>query len=172
MASQTTVISADMQRILATWAAKTVMTSEQLSQHLAVVQQSERTWLKDNLEPPRGWNIWIGSYSGIQWRDLALFQHQGALTVPSVDNNAATEHNLELTMIGMGQLLFLVINSTWQRIWDILDHLSTPGGVGLSRIWPIAEPTINWPRPFVFTDAEAQYFTTYLARVLEQPAKP
>jgi hypothetical protein len=159
-----------MQRILATWAAKTVMTSEQVNKGKAVVQQPERTWLKRTLEPPRGWHVWIGSYSGIQWRDLAIFQHQGKLTVPSIDNDAPTEHNLELTMIGVGQLLFLVINSTWPRIWDILNSLGTPGGAGLSRIWPTVEPTITWPRAFVFTDSAAEYFTTYLARVLDQPA--
>jgi hypothetical protein len=166
---QPTTIDADMQRILASWAAKTVMTSEQVNKDKAVVQQHERTWLKDKLEPPPGWHIWIGSYSGMQWRDLAIFQHQGGLTVPSTDISGSTEHNLELTMIGAGQLLFLVINSTWQRIWDILEGLGTPGGVGLARIWPITDAAIRWPRPLVLTDAEAEYFTTYLARVLDQP---
>ena len=172
MTGQLTTINPTMQRILATWAAKTVMTSEQIDPKKAVVHQSERTWLKDNLEPPRGWHIWVGSYSGTRWRDLAIFQHQGRLTVPSVDNGAPTEHNLELTMIGVGRLLFLVINSTWPRIWDILDGLGTPGGIGLSRIWPVSASAISWPRPMVLTDAEAEYFTTYIARVLEQPAKP
>jgi hypothetical protein len=74
-------------------------------------------------------------------------------------------------MIGAGQLLFLVINSTWQRIWDILDSLGTPGGTGLVRIWPISDAVVHWPRPIVLTDAEAEYFTTYLARVLDQPVQ-
>ena len=164
------LINTDMQRILATSAAKTVMTAEHINRGKAVVKQADRTLLKDNLVPPPGWHVWIGSYSGVLWRDLGIFQHTGKLEIPSVDNSGTIEHNLELTLIGAGQLIFLVINSSWQRIWDILNGLGNPGGGGLERIWPIIEPTISWPRPHVLTDVEAEYFTNYLARVLEQPA--
>jgi hypothetical protein len=170
MANRTVNLGNEMQKTLATWATKTVMTSEQINADEAVVQQHERTWLKENLEPPRGWHVWIGSYSGLSWCDLGIFQHKGKLAAPSIDNGVLAEHNLELTMIGLGQVLFLVINSTWQHIWDILDSLGSPGGAGLKRIWPIADIEVPWPRAHYLTDIEANYFTTYLARILEQPA--
>jgi hypothetical protein len=165
-------INVNMQRILATWAAKTAMTAEQIHADKGVIQQSERTWLKDDLSPPNGWNIWIGSYGGSALRDLGIFQHMGRLEVSSVDKNAPTEHNLQLTMIGMRHLLFLILNSSWPNVWDILDSLGSPNSVDLARIWPIREPTVLWPRSLYLLDPAVEYFTTYLARVLDQPVQP
>jgi hypothetical protein len=145
------------------------MTCEQIDATKAVVHQSERTWLMQNLAPPAGWNIWIGSYIGTDWRELGIYQHLGKLAVPTVNDGTMIEHNLQLTLIGMGHLLFLVINSSWSRIWDILDRMGSPNNLGLVRVWPIRVPTIVWPRPFALDDRDAQYFATYLARVLQQP---
>jgi hypothetical protein len=143
------------------WAAKIVMTAEQINPKGAVIHQTDRAWLKENLSPPVGWHVWIGTYSG----DLGIFQHPGKLEVPAINDATPAHHNLELTMIGIGKLMFLVINSSWQRIWDIVERLGTPSG--LCRIWPIDEQ-ISWPRWTILTDAEAEYFTTYLARILNQ----
>lgn len=158
-------INPQEQRLLATWAAKTVMTAEYVKPGKPVVHQAERTSLKDNLSPPAGWYIWLTSYSGNQWRDLGIFQHASELEIPAVDNTAATGHNLELTFIGIGQLMFLVMNSSWQHIRDILEGMGAPG---FNRIWPNPAATIQWPTA-ALTDVEAEYFTTYLARVLTQP---
>ncbi len=171
--SEELTINANMQRILATWAAKTAMVAEHIDPKNAAILQSERTWLKDNLTPPQqGWNIWIGSYGGLSLRALGMYQHLGKLTVPSVDKGASTEHNLHLCLIGMRHLLFLIISSSWPRIWDILDSLGSPNSVGLARIWPITEAAMAWPRPLFMLDPAVEYFTTYLARVMEQPVQP
>jgi hypothetical protein len=159
-------VTFEMRRILSTWAAKTVITAEHIDSSNAVIHQTDRSWLKDNRSPPPGWHVWIATYGGRNWRDLGLFQHLGKLEIPAVSNQAPAQHNLELTLMGLGHVILLVINSSWQRIWDILDGLSTPG---LVRIWPTSSAPVRWPTPHVLSDPEAEYFTTFLARVLEQP---
>jgi hypothetical protein len=132
----------------------------------SVIQQRERTHLMNNLTPPPGWHIWVASYGGTQWRELAIFQHQGALEIPSINGDTAP-HNLELTTIGIADLLFLAINSTWDRLWDVLENIVGESGAGFCRLWPPLHDTITWPRWTILTDEDARYFTTYLARVFE-----
>jgi hypothetical protein len=171
--SEEVSINAEMQQVLATWAAKTAMTAEQVDPANAAILQHERTWLKEHLSPPReGWNIWIGSYGGMSLRHLGIYQHLGKLAVPSVDKGTSTEHNLHLCLIGMRHLVFLIMSSSWPKVWDIFRSLGTPNGVGLARIWPITEANITWPRPLFMLDPAIEYFTTYMARVMEQPINP
>jgi hypothetical protein len=157
-------VTSDMQRVLATWAAKTVMTAEHVNRGKAVVQQAERTWLKDKLLPPAGWFIWAAPYSGTHWRDLGIFQHSGKLEIPAVSDGASTEHNLGLTFIGLGHLLFLIRHSTWPRLWDVLGS-PLPNA---HQIWPVGSNSIQWPAPYVLTDIETEHFTTYMTRVFNQ----
>jgi hypothetical protein len=163
-------VNPDMQRILATWAVKTAMTSEHVNRKQAVITQPERTWLKDNLIPPLGWYVWIAPYSGTNWRDLAIYQHMGKLEIPAIGDKTAAMHHLHFTILGLGHLMFLVFASNWERIWDILDRMWT--GAPVTRIWPPSTDSIPWPAPYVLSDFEAEYLTTFLARVLDQPVQP
>jgi hypothetical protein len=159
------IVNHTMQRIISTWATKTAMTAEHVDPDKSVIHQAERTWLKDNLLPPHGWHIWAVAYGASKWRDLGIFQHLGRLKIPSVDNCPSAQHNLELTMIGMGHLMLLVISSSWARIWDILPRIAPSH---IAQLWPLSGRDLSWPTPAVFSDAEAEYFTTYLSRVLDQ----
>jgi hypothetical protein len=161
-----------MQKILATWSAKTVMTAEQVHPNKVVILQHERTWLKDNLVPPAGWNVWIGTYEGLAWSELSIQQHAGKLRIPTVDNGKPAEHNLVFTIFGMRRLMLVVVSSTWPRMWDIIGSVGSPHGLCLSRIWPTTQATILWPRPIVLTDADAdQMAAAYLTDVAAQPVK-
>ena len=156
-------ISPSMQRTLATWAAKTAMTGEQIARDSAVIKQSQRTWLKERLEPPDGWVIWAAPYSGPEWRNLGLFQHNGRLELPPVNDGSAIQHSLGLTFIGLGHLLLQVFHTSWLGYWD---GVLTARHV--ARIWPLTGTTIQWPSPYVFTDIETKYFSTYMSRILDQ----
>lgn len=156
-------LSSPMQRTLATWAAKTAMTGEQIAKDNGVIRQDQRTWLKDHLEPPSDWVIWVAPYSGSQWRNLGLFMHAGKLET-TVNDGAPVEHSLGLTFIGMGHLLFLVFHTNWKGFWGRL----LTGVRHVERIWPLTGGTIEWPAPYTFTDFETEYFSTYMSRILDQ----
>jgi hypothetical protein len=167
IAGRSCALNLDMQHRLATWAVKTVMTAEHVNKGKSVIQQSGRTWLKDKLTPPAGWFVWAAPYSGANWRDLGIFQHSGKLEIPDIPSDTLAHHNLGLTFMGLGRLFFLVRHSTWPSLWDAL---ASPIA-HVHRLWPPSSDVIDWPPPYVFSDREAEYFTTYLARVLCQPVK-
>jgi len=62
--------------------------------------------------------------------------------------------------------MFVVVSSSWPRMWEIIDSLGSPN-VGLARIWPVTEEAISWPRPFTLNDTSAEQLPTYLVRVAE-----
>jgi hypothetical protein len=161
------VLSLTMQRTLATWAAKTAMTGEQINKGKAVIQQFQRTWLKDHLEPPEGWIIWAAPYSGAKWRELGLFQHGGKRELSPVDDGTAVEHCLGLTFIGMGHLLLQVFHTSRVGYWDGMLNARH-----VVRIWPPVGGAIQWPSPYVFSDFETEYFSTYVSRILDQRSQP
>jgi len=152
-----------MQEILGTWAAKTVMTAEQLQPSKIVILQDERTWLKDHLTPPPGWNVWIGTYNGLPWSELAIQQQAGQLRIPTTDNGKLAEHNFVFTILGMRRLMFVVVSSTWPPMWNTIESIGSPSGACLSRIWPAAQASVSWPRPLIIADTDAdQMAAAYL----------
>jgi hypothetical protein len=107
IAGRSCALNRDMQHRLATWAVKTVMTAEHVNKGKSVIQQSERTWLKDNLTPPAGWFVWAAPYSGANWRDLGIFQHSGKLEIPDIASDTLAHHNLGLTFMALADFSFL-----------------------------------------------------------------
>jgi hypothetical protein len=154
-------IDDDAQRILSIWAAKIVMTGEYVSSSGQVVSQTERTQLMNTLEPPQGWHIWVGSYGGEDYRELSLFQHAGGLRIPSVDDADAVPHNFEVSAIGIGDALFLVMNSSWPRLWPTISKIVEEQGAGLCRLWPRSGNSISWPRWTILSDKDADHFTRF-----------
>lgn len=148
-------VDSAMQQALATWAAKTAMTAEQLHPSKVVVLQDERTWLKDHRIPPPGWNVWIGTYYGLPWSELAIQQQAAKLRVPVVDHGKLSEHNLMFTILGMRRLMFVVVSSSWSRMDDIINAAGSPNGRSLAPIWPITQESVSWPLPFAVSDADA-----------------
>jgi hypothetical protein len=161
-----TEINTAMQRILATWAAKTAMTAEYLHPSKVVIHQDERTWLRKHLSPPVGWNVWIGTYHGMAWRELAIQQHAGKLRIPTIDNGALNEHNFELTILGMGRLIFVVVSSSWPQMQKVIASLGAPI-LGLSQVWPVVQSIVTWPHPIILTDANIEQIPAHLPRVAE-----
>jgi hypothetical protein len=164
IAGRTSELSIADQRVLATWAVKTVMTAEYVNKRPPAILQSERTWLKDNLSPPAGWFVSATPYTGTEWRELGIFQHSGRLAVPSIVEGIETEHHVGLTFFGMGHLFLLVRYSSWPRLWEMFN---VDGVADTLRIWPPKSTSMTWFPQNSIADAETEYFTTYMKRILE-----
>jgi hypothetical protein len=150
---------------LATWAAKTVMTAEHVNKRPPAILQSERTWLMGTLSPPPGWFIFATPYSGTEWRELGIFQHSGRLAVSSTENSIETDHHIGLTFFGMSHLLLLVLYSSWSRAWAAFNENDL---MKTLRIWPPQQTSMQWLPQNSITDAETDYLTTYMKRILER----
>lgn len=153
-------IDAATQKVLATWAAKTVMTAEWVYPNKVVLHQSERNWLKSALAPPIGWTIWIGNYSGITWGELAIQQHAAKLRFTTIDDGDMAEHNFIFTIIGMRRLMIVAVSSSWPRVQEIIDSLGAPHPA-LLQVWPIVNDEITWPQIFSVTDMDADILAGY-----------
>jgi hypothetical protein len=136
------------------------MTAEWVHPGKVVIHQDERTWLRGMLTPPVGWKIWIGSYSGVYWRELSIQQHAAKLRFTTVDDGKATEHNLVFTIIGMRHLMIVVASSSWPRMHEIIEALGSPHPA-LVQIWPLIDERIVWPQVFSVTDGDADIMATY-----------
>src|SRR5262249_46547443 len=163
IAGRPLTLTPQMQRTLALWAAKTAMTSAYINKG-PMAHQYEAFWLRGHLMPPPGWFISIAPYVGSEWRDLGIFQHQTKLELPSSYYGRPIAHNLAQTFLGMGNLLIIVRNSSWTRLFP---HIATaiPGAI---RIWPPARRDCCWPTPHVLTDVETAELTTFIQRVANE----
>jgi hypothetical protein len=164
IAGTTGSLDKEKQRILSSWVAKTAMTAEHINRGKNVILQAELTWMKDNRLPPEGWKVWAAPYAGTEWRDLGIYQHSGRLDIPHGIGFTPAAHSLQLTYMGLGQVLLLTVSSSWDRLWSTLDRLDVPG---LTPIWPIREENIAWPRPSALTDTETEALRSLLPKVLK-----
>jgi hypothetical protein len=108
---QSVVVTPEAQRAIATWFAKIAMVGDAMRPERSVVLQTDRDWIRRNSLPPLLWEVWIGSYDGVDWRDLGIFQHGGRLDLSAVTRPHKLASNLEATTMGLGKLLALVIGN-------------------------------------------------------------
>src|SRR4051812_48674033 len=79
-----TVLERDEYRQLVTWFAKLAMVADAMDVQTMVVPQIDRDWMRQQRLPPLRWEVWIGFYEGIEWRDLAMQHHSGILNFAAV----------------------------------------------------------------------------------------
>lgn len=138
------------QRALSVWFAKIAMVADAARTETGVHLQGDRDWLRTTLLPPLLWEIWIGSYEGILWRDLAVFHHGGRLDLTSVTGPHSLAGYVTSSAFGMGRLFALVIGNEHPAI-DL--DIGTAAG-RLQRIWPARE-AFRWPIDNPLSDQEA-----------------
>ena len=133
----------------------------------SVVLQSDRDWIMKRSLPPLLWQVWIGSYQGTSWRDLAMFQHGGILDLTEVTGPHKLRGYVEATTFGLGNLLALVIGSEHPQI-EI--NIGT-AALLLKRVWPSSSP-FGWPLEFALSDADANDVAEILRHAVANPRPP
>jgi hypothetical protein len=158
-------LDADSQRLLATWAAKTIMAAEFIHPEKVAVPAEDRASLMRNLAPPeRGWWIWMAGSQGTEW--LTGLNHFSArINVTPVDLETPDVVNLQSTTIGIGQLVIYAISTS------VPGHdfaLSDPNRSDLKPIWPQPTAAITWPRLRLLTNENINVINTNLPRAFER----
>lgn len=149
------------QKVLARWASKTVMVAERSRPRDDGISQTERTWLMDNETPPENWLVWIAGYNGTAWRELGLCQQRGALQETPVRCAGTQRFYCAATTFAIGEVLFLVVNSSWNGIFDAFRNVD---GNGLFRMWPPIERSIVWPPSDLLGDPQANAIANVLTQ--------
>jgi hypothetical protein len=101
--------------------------------------------------PPHEWEVWIASYAGTEFRDLAFFQRSGKLDfTPVTGPDGKFSGYVESTFFGIGALAALVIGDD---LPDVDFNVGTFANLS-RRIWPVGG-AIDWPLFFVIGDDDA-----------------
>jgi hypothetical protein len=71
---QPSILSADSQRVIATWIVMKFMITEFYNPEVIATPQRNREFLMSNQQPPEGWQIWIAHKRGPDWH-TGYFRH-------------------------------------------------------------------------------------------------
>ena len=146
-------ISPEMQKALATWLCKIAMVGDSRNRARSLVSQPQRNLMMKDRRPPNEWEVWIASYAGTEFRDLAFFQRSGKLDfTPVTGPGEKFSGYVELTFFGIGGLAALVIGDD---LPDVDFNVGTFANLS-RRIWPIGGGAIDWPLFFILGDDDAR----------------
>ena len=161
----------DMQKTLATWAAKTAMTAEQARPRERGISQAERSWLKEHLIPPSYWSVWLAGYDGESWCDLGMTQQRGRLQESPISSPKVESHYIHATTLGIGRVVFLVVGTMWKPAPEVFSRFD---GKGLFRIWPSLPRSILWPPNDILGDPQVNALANILSQsgVFNQSLNP
>lgn len=154
------------QAAIANWIAKIVMVGDAINPEKAKVTQAERDWIRLNRTPPANWQMWIATYAGTEWRQLGIYQHGAWLEIPPIGTPSPIAGYVQASMIGMGQILFLVLGTDISTIGFEVGRINTD----MRRIWPIGQ-SFNWPMPLSLTDEDANSVGSILERLIASPIR-
>jgi len=151
-------VTRDIQRALALWFAKTAVIADYRKPKRSLVPQAQRAHLMNNKEPPAEWEIWIASYEGTDYRDLALHHNSGRLDFTPVRGPGEQfKGYVATTFVGMGKLAALVIADDLPMI-DF--NIGTLAQIA-RRVWPVSD-SFDWPLPHGLNDGEAAAVATII----------
>jgi hypothetical protein len=165
------ILNRKQQKALAAWAAMTVMTGEFIEKAMVAIPQADRTFLMENLVPPRQWRIWISRYTpGLNVRQWT--HHAVALEIEGKEDAAFYEPsppNTQSSTICVGEHLFFYVMSS-EIAQTIVRRWNFPPSIKplLSQIWPASAATVRWPPGRALTSIETNYVADEFFRRVDQ----
>lgn len=166
---QSILLSEEDQKTLAAWIAKTGMVFEFARQRSdASSSLVQRRHLMNNLEPPFGWNIWIGHYRGERWKTAAV-RKSAALELVGGEPTVVTPkipsaRNTQSVTFGIGELVVqFMATSIPMLTFEIPPEFEpfTP------RIWPFKKP-LQWSTGKILNDSDIDILSNGFSRMLRK----
>jgi len=137
-----TTLDEDAQKVLARWITLKVIVGEQNVPEDAVILQKDRDAFKITGAIPSYIKIWIATCAVQDWR-TSYYREAATLALPEKPMPTTQRKNVQTTAFGIGALFVYAMVSPAEGI-DLDDYI---GVSGIPRLWPVAQPTINWPLP-------------------------
>jgi hypothetical protein len=121
------------------------------------VSADERDWLRLNLAPPWGWQIWIMRYQGARSNEHWIRHFPMHLASSPTDETGPDKCNTQTTTLAIGQLGAHLFSST---------ALDFPGYVGmdLCQIWPPQDWYVDWTSVPTYNEADLKALAEALSR--------
>jgi len=150
------LVTPERQITMATWLTKMTMVGDSRKRR-GYISKEERTAFMTLRQPPNLWEIWLSTYEGTDYRDLALFQNGANLNaakLTAVSGQVVPIGYLQTTTFGMGKTLGLVVGNDMSNLSFSVGTLSQRA----RRIWPLSN-AFQWPLPSVLNDEDAYAVT-------------
>lgn len=155
-------------KILAAWAVMFSMVFEFKDVRTVAVPFYQRDEFRQTLIPPKGWQVFIGTYDGAEW--MGKIHHKGALCADRHRLAFAPERfdptsscNTQTTAFAVGRL-FILAASTTDPIFPI--NYMKIGRRRLRRLWPPTWLSISKPNASI-DDTEADFLANALELLLK-----
>jgi hypothetical protein len=134
------LIASEQQNILASWAAKTAVTTQYLNTG-PVVPIRTRQWLYTHHTPPPDTAVWITRYDG-----AGIVTLLSKMLFIRGNPKSSLTPDMQAVFFSIGSLLFIVL-SIYRFFEDVSFRTEFPVDIfpHLFKIWPIASPFISWP---------------------------
>jgi hypothetical protein len=127
------------QRELARWFTLMTMMVEFTSPATAALTSDDRRYLKDRLDPPPIFKMWIGRYSGTR-PEQHWCRHVGMnMSLTPEGSGDPYRCNTQVTTIVIGALCIHTYSST------VDPNFPGYAGAPLEQVWPVQEQSISWP---------------------------
>jgi hypothetical protein len=150
------ILSESDLHIVAQWMVMTVMTFEFDDRPTVAVPAFQRIQLYRSQSIPEGWKVWIGRYSGQEWKERPRHV-AGKMS----KDGTATSYNTQATTIVLGSLILYAFSTTESDdIEPRPDNL--PNAVGLIQIWPPRDEALEWSQVAIINDAQANEIASWL----------
>jgi hypothetical protein len=163
-------IGAEAQAAISTWITMVSMTAEYLFETpKPAIPEADRSYLMQNAEPPKDWQIWIGYYIGTK-RNLPYAQARTRISMPNlpIKSDDRSFVNTQITSLSIGKLYFYVYSAAVNGLGpirlnqEVLDRLRT--------IWPSRKESFDWPPAVGVNDQNAVALNRVLLNALRPPA--
>ncbi|GEP52333.1 hypothetical protein FNO01nite_30050 [Flavobacterium noncentrifugens] len=171
IAGNSVTLAFDDCHTLANWVTMTMIMAEYIDTFTQAIPVIHRHFLYEFQMPPTGWKIWIGNFSGKDWK----FRYRHATNVVTTVHEAMLHSNgkrklspnVQFSTMVIGKFIFhcasgpelLIEKCQWNDEW------------GLTKIWPIAkkkcfvfENKIIWPSKIIINDMMALAISEHLSK--------
>jgi hypothetical protein len=168
---QPIALDLDRQKILAAWAAMSVICAEYFNPNRAAISVTDRRWLFTRKTAPNDFRIWIGDYARGDWKP-----HLGHFTLrirqfPGEEKWAAKpdgtlRSNTQITTFVVGRLFIHAYSCPFPEVLHA-DKVVQEVDSSLVQIWPPRHSTLTWPTAQV-TDRQADQLVDAIFRALDE----
>jgi hypothetical protein len=143
------VLGLEWQKILAAWAAMSVICAEYFYPNRAAISVTDRRWLYDTKTAPNDFRIWIGDYERKEWIphwghfSLRISEHEGKQDW-TIHPDGTPRSNTQTTTFVVGRLFIHVYSCPFPEILHA-EKIVRAVESKLVQIWPTRHSFLMWP---------------------------
>jgi hypothetical protein len=153
------VLEEKFQSDIASWVMLMAIMGEYTDKRTQSIPPDDRTYLMIHGVPPSNWTIWCGSYLGKDWNQR--YKHLGCAAInKEMVGKIKPKMNTQFSTFGIGKFLVHAVSSTEPDVgYDFRGKTRRL----VSKIWPVQNKDIVFPRVWEINDQDADFISVAFA---------